>query len=151
MTDPRDDRAERYGHPDPFVFSTVSAGRRPIPPKCRVLRDAGRHHGSTVPRQRSTRRGGEQPREGKTLEEWLPLVLERIVERCDPLKVILFGSLARAEPNYDSDMDWRVVEDHVPRENRRKLAADIRVALADAPIPMGIVVTDPDEISRRGT
>ena len=38
--------------------------------------------------------------EGKTLEEWLPLVVERVVEQFGPLKVILFGSLARGEAHY---------------------------------------------------
>lgn len=33
------------------------------------------------------------PYEGKTLEEWLPDVVGRVVERFDPLKVVLFGSL----------------------------------------------------------
>jgi hypothetical protein len=35
------------------------------------------------------------PYEGKKLDEWLPKIVERIVERFDPLRVILFGSLVR--------------------------------------------------------
>ncbi len=87
---------------------------------------------------------------GKTLEEWLPSVVERVVERFDPLKVVLFGSLARGEPNYDSDIDLLVVFDNVELENKRKLTIDIRRALAEIPVPVDIVVTDVDEIDRQG-
>ncbi len=88
--------------------------------------------------------------EGRTLEEWIPSAVERVVERFDPLKLILFGSLARGEPNYDSDMDLLVVFEHVELENKRNLAVEIHRALADVPVPVDIVVTDVDEIERRG-
>ena len=60
--------------------------------------------------------------EGKTLYEWLPAVIERIVERFDPLKVIPFGSVSRGEANYDSDIDLLVVFGHVEWENKRGLS-----------------------------
>ncbi len=88
--------------------------------------------------------------EGKTLEEWLPTIVERVVDRFDPLKVVLFGSLARGEPNYDSDVDLLVVFDHVELENKRELTVEIRRALARFPVPKDIIVTDVDEIRRRG-
>lgn len=88
--------------------------------------------------------------EGKTLEEWLPTVVERVVERFDPLKVVLFGSLARGEANYDSDVDLLVVFDRVELENRRELAVDIRRAIARVPVPVDVFVTDVDEIDRQG-
>lgn len=88
--------------------------------------------------------------EGKTIEEWLPSVVERVVERFDPRKVVLFGSLARGEPNYDSDVDLLVVFDRVELENKRSLTADIRRALAEIPVPVDVVVTDVDEIERQG-
>lgn len=86
--------------------------------------------------------------EGKTLEEWLPSVVERVVERFDPLKVILFGSLARGEANYDSDVDLLVVFEHVELENKRALAVDISRAIVG--VPVDVVVTDVDEIERQG-
>lgn len=88
--------------------------------------------------------------EGKTLEEWLPSLVERVVERFDPQKVVLFGSLARGEPNYDSDVDLLVVFDHLELEDKRPLTVEIRRALAHFPVPKDIVVTDVDEIERRG-
>ena len=87
---------------------------------------------------------------GKTIEEWLPAVVERVAERFDPLKVVLFGSLARGEPNYDSDVDLLVVFDHVKLEDKRPLVVEIRCVLAEIPVPVDIVVTDVDEIRRRG-
>lgn len=88
--------------------------------------------------------------EGKTLEEWLPNVVERVVERFDPLKIILFGSLARGEANYDSDVDLLVVFDHVELENKRELTVDILRSLVEIPVPVDVVVTDVDEIDRQG-
>jgi len=87
---------------------------------------------------------------GKTLEEWLPEAVGRIVERFDPLKVILFGSLARGEAGYDSDVDLLVVFEHVEWENKRELAVDIRRAIVEVPIPVDVIVTDVDEVDRRG-
>lgn len=86
--------------------------------------------------------------EGKTLEEWLPSMVERVVERFDPLKVILFGSLARGEANYDSDVDLLVVFEHVRLENKRNLTVDIGRAIVG--VPADVVVTDVGEIERRG-
>ncbi len=86
--------------------------------------------------------------EGKTLEEWLPTVVERVVERFDPLKVILFGSLARGEANYDSDVDLLVVFEHVELENKRELAVDISRAIVG--VPVDVIVTDVGEIECQG-
>ncbi len=87
---------------------------------------------------------------GKKLDEWLPEVVERIVERFDPLRVILFGSVARGEANYHSDVDLLVVFEEVRREDKREVTVEIRRVLADLPISKDIVVTDLEEISRRG-
>jgi predicted nucleotidyltransferase len=88
--------------------------------------------------------------EGKTLEEWLPSVVERVVERFDPLKVILYGSLARGEANYDSDIDLLVLLEHVEPEGKRDLAVGIRRSLAGIPVPVDIIVSDVKELDRRG-
>jgi len=88
--------------------------------------------------------------EGKTLEEWLPSVVERMVEQFDPRKVILFGSLARGEANYDSDVDLLVVFEHMELENKRELAVDISRALTGIPVPVDVIITDVGEIDRQG-
>jgi hypothetical protein len=48
---------------------------------------------------------------GKALEEWLPSVVERVAENFDPLRIVLFGSLARGEVGYDSNIDLLLDED----------------------------------------
>ncbi len=88
--------------------------------------------------------------EGKTLEEWLPSVVERVAENFDPLRIVLFGSLARGEVGYDSDIDLLVVFEEVEWERKRELTVDIRRSLAHFPVPKDIIVTDVDEIRRRG-
>lgn len=88
--------------------------------------------------------------QGRTLDEWLPEVVGRIVEQFDPLRVILFGSLARGEMNYDSDIDLLVVFEEVEWKNKREFTVEIRRAIAGIPVPVDVIVTDTDEIRRRG-
>ena len=86
---------------------------------------------------------------GKTLDEWVPVVVERIVGSHEPEKIILFGSLARGEASRDSDIDLLVVFRRVA--DKRKRAVELRRAVADVPAPIDFVVTDLDEIRRRGS
>lgn len=88
--------------------------------------------------------------EGKTLYEWVPAVVERVVERFDPSKIIVFGSVARGEAKYDSDLDLLVVFDEVEWTEKRNVTVNIRRALARFPVPKDVIVTDADEIRRRG-
>lgn len=77
-------------------------------------------------------------------------MVERIVAGFDPLSVVLFGSLARGEGAHDSDADLLVVVSEIAREDKRRLTVEIRRALANVPFPKDIVVTDLEEIERRG-
>lgn len=72
----------------------------------------------------------------------------RLVEGFHPLRIILFGSYARGEARWDSDVDLLVVLDLCP--NKRKAAIAMRRALADMPVAKDVVVTTPEEIRRRG-
>ncbi len=72
----------------------------------------------------------------------------RLVAACDPLRVLVFGSYARAAAQPGSDLDLLVVLPHV--EDKRATAIALRRALADFPIPKDVVVTTPEEIERRG-
>src|SRR5215210_7454552 len=88
--------------------------------------------------------------EGKTLYEWLPAIVERVAERFDPSKIIVFGSVARGEANYDSDIDLLVVFDEIEWGVKRNVTVEIRRVLAHFPVPKDVIVTDVDEIRRRG-
>lgn len=72
----------------------------------------------------------------------------RIVARFRPRRVLLFGSHARGTATAASDVDLLVVMDLAP--DKRRIAIEIRRALADLPVSKDIVVTTPDEIARRG-
>jgi predicted nucleotidyltransferase len=74
--------------------------------------------------------------------------IERIVRQFDPLRIILFGSHARGTANDASDIDLLVVVRHAP--DRRKMAVEIRRTLRDMAVSKDIIVTTPDEITRRG-
>jgi predicted nucleotidyltransferase len=74
-------------------------------------------------------------------------MVDRIVERFDPERIILFGSHARGEAGTDSDVDLLVV---MPVEgSKREKAVEIGVALHDFHIPKDVIVVTPDEFQRR--
>jgi predicted nucleotidyltransferase len=75
------------------------------------------------------------------------VVVDRLMERFHPEKIILFGSYAAGEADEGSDVDLLVVAetDLPPRE--RALAAGR--ALADVPAAFDVFVKTPDEYGRR--
>lgn len=75
-------------------------------------------------------------------------MIERIVRRFDPLRIILFGSWARGDARPDSDVDLLVVLPQVI--DKRRAAIRIGEQLSDLQISKDIVVTTPDEIEKRG-
>ena len=68
-----------------------------------------------------------------------------IVERFNPLKIVLFGSRARGDARPGSDVDLLVV---LPEEDndRRHVVAILR-ELRDYPVAKDIVVTSPTELA----
>ncbi len=83
-----------------------------------------------------------------TNENLLAFIADRIVARFHPLKVILFGSRARADARPDSDADLLVV---MPTPaDKRALAIEMRRSVRDLPLAKDIIVTTPEEIVRRG-
>ena len=79
-------------------------------------------------------------------EAYLPEVVNRIVAAFKPLRIILFGSLARGEAGPDSDVDLLVIVPEV--WHRRDQAVAIRRVLADLPISKDIIVVTPEEIEK---
>jgi len=75
-------------------------------------------------------------------------MVQRIVERFRPVRVILFGSRARGEAGPWSDVDLLVVLEEVA--NKRQAMVEILRVLNDLAVCKDVVVTTPDEISRRG-
>ena len=81
--------------------------------------------------------------------EALPVMVERIVRNFEPERIILFGSQARGDARPDSDVDLIVVMGDEATD-RRRMAVDIRVSLADVLVPMDILVATPGDLARRG-
>jgi uncharacterized protein len=75
-------------------------------------------------------------------------MVDQIVREFHPLRIILFGSHARGEHSQWSDVDLLVV---MPDgTDRRRSAVAMLRALSGLPVAKDIVVTTPEEISRRG-
>ena len=81
------------------------------------------------------------------LNGYIEEMVQRIVARCHPEKVILFGSHARGEAVEDSDVDLMVVIPVVG--SKRAVRVEIRRLLHDIPVPKDIVVTTPEEFQWR--
>jgi predicted nucleotidyltransferase len=81
-------------------------------------------------------------------DEIIQQMVDRIASTFHPLRIILFGSYARGEAGEDSDVDLLVVFPAI--EDKRQAAIAIRQVLADFPVPKDILVTTPEDISRRG-
>ena len=88
------------------------------------------------------------PNSTKAPLDWLPTIVQRVVPRFDPIRIILFGSHARGVAGPYSDLDLLVVLPHVT--DKRKAGVEIRRVLADLTVPSDIIVTTPEEITRRG-
>ena len=75
-------------------------------------------------------------------------MVERIVERFQPSRVLLFGSRSRGTSSEWSDVDLLVVVEEV--SDKRRAAVEMRRALGDLMVSKDIVVTTEDEIQHRG-
>lgn len=81
-------------------------------------------------------------------EDTVSTMVNRIVGRFQPSRVVLFGSRARGTAGPRSDVDLLVV---MPDgTDRHKAAVEMHLALADLPAAKDIVVTTPAHIAERG-
>lgn len=78
----------------------------------------------------------------------ISVMVDRIVEGFNPLRVILFGSWARGTANQWSDVDLLVVFPAL--EDKREMSINIRRSLKGLSVSKDILVSTPDEISGRG-
>ncbi len=74
------------------------------------------------------------------------LIIQRLKDELNPMKIILFGSYAVGNPREDSDVDLLIVADtDLPPVERFALVSRI---LADFPVAFDIIFKTPDEYSR---
>lgn len=91
-----------------------------------------------------------QPRE----KRWHPIAMsaiqalaQRIADRFQPQKIILFGSYAYGHPKPDSDVDLLVIMDTALRSRQQRL--EISRVLSPRPFPLDIIVRTPRELAER--
>ena len=82
----------------------------------------------------------------KVTSEKLNEVAEKIVERFQPEKVILFGSYAWGNPGPDSDVDLFIIKE---TKDTRTLAKEIDGALFPRPFPIDLIVYKPQQVRER--
>ena len=82
-----------------------------------------------------------------TVDGMMSVMVGRIVEKFQPVSIMLFGSRARGDIHKFSDVDLLVIMKTVP--DKRKAAIEIRRALLDIPISKDIIVASTDEVARR--
>ncbi|PIS44841.1 MAG: nucleotidyltransferase domain-containing protein [Ignavibacteria bacterium CG08_land_8_20_14_0_20_37_9] len=80
--------------------------------------------------------------------EVLNNIIEDIVKKVNPTKVILFGSTARGDANKDSDLDLLIIEKEKfsKERSRRKELHSIRQLLMKYRIPKDILLYDEEEV-----
>lgn len=85
---------------------------------------------------------------GRSLRAWLPQVVAEVVEAVNPVRVIVFGSVARREEHPESDLDLLVIVDHLAPAARREMMRTVRRAIR-APVPVDVLVADVEEFEAR--
>ena len=72
---------------------------------------------------------------------------QRIADRFQTEKIILFGSYAYGHPKPESDVDLLVIMDTPLRSRQQRL--EISRALSPRPFPLDIIVRTPQELAER--
>jgi len=79
--------------------------------------------------------------------DFIPIVTERIAGKFDPLKIILFGSIARGDETKDSDLDLLVVLPSI--RDKHQTTLEVRRSLSDLPVCRDVFVTTPEKMEKR--
>lgn len=80
-------------------------------------------------------------------EDTLREVVTKVLERCDPEKIYLFGSRAWGHPDPWSDIDILVVTE--APQGKYKLMVDLGAHCRPPLLPMDVIVRTPAEFRRR--
>ena len=86
---------------------------------------------------------------GRSLRDWVPEAVSDTLRSFNPVRIILFGSVARGEEGPDSDIDLLVVFEQLPERTKHEAAAAVRRAIT-VPAAVEVLVTDLEELGERG-
>ncbi len=86
--------------------------------------------------------------ESGALRRYLPSIVAEIVAEANPVRIVLFGSVARGHAGPDSDIDLFVVLAHLDPSQRAHLMGRLRLKIS-APAGIDLLVTDTTEWERR--
>ena len=81
------------------------------------------------------------------IKRTLGYMVQRIVKRFAPEKIILFGSHAKGTAGPDSDVDLLVIM--APNKSRAAQEIEIRMALRHYRLPKDVIVTTPEDFAWR--
>lgn len=82
----------------------------------------------------------------KFSEDKLKAVTQKIVEKFQPEKVILFGSRATGEAQAGSDVDLLIIKD--TDQSTREIAKEIDGAIFPRPFPIDLIVYTPQQFKQ---
>lgn len=85
---------------------------------------------------------------GRTLRAWTDVLVETLVAEFDPVRIILFGSVAAGSDGPDSDIDLLVVLDDAPVADRRRKMVEMRRATRGVAAPHDLLVTSVADLAR---
>lgn len=91
---------------------------------------------------------GKARYDGLTLAEWVPSMVDDLVRALDPIRIVLFGSVARGDDTNDSDIDLLIVLPQIDPGQKMNRCLEARLAVS-APVPMDLFVVDVAEMDRR--
>jgi predicted nucleotidyltransferase len=128
---------------DVTTVDGILTTRTPSPPS------ASTRGSGTMERPRVQLIDGKVLYDGRSLVAWASRVADRIVERCDASRIVLYGSVARGDDGPDSDIDLLVVMPIVGR--RHDTSVRILNELRDLPVSVDITVVDPAHLDEEAS
>ncbi len=81
------------------------------------------------------------------IEKEIKNITQQLIEKYQPEKIILFGSMARGEFNGDSDLDFLIIKSDVPASGIER-RWEVR-KLVKKTLPADFLVYHPEEIKNR--
>jgi uncharacterized protein len=93
--------------------------------------------------------GGKAVWAGRRLEDWVPLLVERLVREFDPAMIVLLGSVAQGSDGPDSDVDLLVVLDEAPKRQLYDVLVEMHRRTRDCAAPTDFMVTSVARLERR--